>query len=76
MMGYGSGMGWGMWLLLIVSLIGFWTLIVVVIRTVSGGRNAPAGPQNPLTLLDERLARGEIDIDEYTARRRVITAGH
>ncbi|MFF7637674.1 SHOCT domain-containing protein [Kitasatospora sp. NPDC008050] len=39
----------------------------------SGGRFGPAGHlQSPLAVLGERYARGEIDEDEYRARRAVL----
>ena len=32
----------------------------------------PAGATNALTILDERLARGEIGIDEYNERKEAL----
>jgi putative membrane protein len=71
MNGYGTGMGAGGWTLMIV----FWLLLVAVIGlaitrifpSVRGDGSADVGSrsQNPERLLDERLARGEIDVETY-----------
>jgi putative membrane protein len=37
----------------------------------SGGRGA-RGDADPKAILDQRLARGEIDIEEYNARRTAL----
>jgi putative membrane protein len=77
-MGYGGGMGW-MWLWWLLILIGVPALIVGVLwlaRTGGDrgvGRGAEAtGPRisTARQILDERFARGEIDEEEYHARRR------
>lgn len=54
-----------------------WTVVVLVItrilrHPVRGEPDAPA----PLVALDERLARGEITIAQYRARRRRLVDGH
>ncbi|MFE0460941.1 SHOCT domain-containing protein [Kitasatospora sp. NPDC058965] len=74
--------GWHPWFLFIPF---FWLAVVVLVfavlrRTVwrragacgygYGGRQA-----GPMAVLGERYARGEIDEDEYRARRAVITEG-
>ena len=75
---WGSGWGWGGWVLMSVVMVLFWvaaiTAIVLAIRylTSSGGhRGGPVryGPPRPEDVLAERFARGEIDDDEY--RRRI-----
>ncbi|QLQ17135.1 MAG: SHOCT domain-containing protein [Micropruina sp.] len=32
-------------------------------------------PNDPLTVLDERLARGDIDVEDYRARRQALLDG-
>lgn len=79
---HGFGMGWLMWLLMALGIAGFWVLVVVVVRAVLRDRG-PAGttgaaalaPEAPLTVLDRRLASGEIDIEEYHRIRRTLTGG-
>jgi putative membrane protein len=79
MHGY-SGMGWG------AGLFGGSVMLVVVALAVvgvaalvggwRGGAVAPVRP-GPERILDERLARGEIDIEEYIRCRDVLrTAPH
>ena len=52
--------------------------IVLVVRAVGGGAAAGkprGGGGNALDILDDRFARGEIDIQEYEDRKRVLTGG-
>lgn len=70
----GSGyMGWFMiffWGLLLVSLI-------LVIRWISNlSREKESGKiTTPLDILNERLARGEIEIEEYK-EKKLLLSGH
>ena len=72
------GMDWWMWVLMILAILGFWALVAVVIRSVIQAKpvakesSSVPGP-DPLRLLDERLARGEIDTQEYQHTRNVLT---
>jgi len=84
--GYGNGGGhWGLWVLMIVAMVVFWGALAWIIVTLVRQRGTPAGsiPLAPgssssppsshaLRILDERLARGDIDEDEYTRRRSLI----
>lgn len=73
------GWGWGLAGMLMMTV--FWVavilLIVYVLRS-SAGQNGGSGPRSAgsadgaLTVLRERYARGEIDRDEYEARRRAL----
>ena len=50
--------------------------IVLVIRAIGGGAETGrprSGGRAALDILDERFARGEIDIQEYENRKRVLT---
>jgi uncharacterized membrane protein len=55
----------GLFLLPLVILVGLPALVVWVAMNLfrGSGRNAP--PPGPEQILKERLARGEIDTDEY-----------
>jgi putative membrane protein len=76
MMGwYQDGTGWGGWLVMAVAMIAFWALVVVAVialfRGVTSSRDA-SSRQDPMDILDQRFARGEIDEDEYHARSAVL----
>lgn len=67
MWGYGA---WGgLWMLLLLA--GMVVLAIWAVQQFSSS-NRPPGPQRPdraLQILEERYARGEIDRDEFLARR-------
>ena len=70
MMGDGFS-GWWMLAGLAWSLI-FWGGIIFLvawgIRTIAG-RQAPGAPRDPLTVLKDRYARGEISREQYQQMR-------
>lgn len=75
--GMGVGMGWWMWLIMGLGTIGFWLLVAYLVRMIMDGgpsraARSRAGSTEPLRLLDERLARGEIEPDEYQRRRDLL----
>ena len=77
MMGwYGDGLGWGGWVVMSLSMIAFWALVVfAVVAIFRAGREDSSGGttrRDPLEILDERFARGEIDETEYRARADVL----
>lgn len=80
MMWYG-GSGWGGWLLMSLLMVVFWGLVifggVAVWRAVTRGDRTPQPPSGPSPeqVLDERFARGEIDVEEYTRRRELLRSG-
>jgi putative membrane protein len=67
--GYGMFLGPIMMILLVAAVV---VLVVVALRWL--GR-APQGSARPTSLdvLKERLARGEIDKDEFEVRRRALS---
>lgn len=82
---YGGGDQWVLWVLMIVATVIFWGASAWFIVTLMRHRGTPAGSIHPapgsgsmppgsdaLRFLNERLARGEIDEDEYTRRRSLI----
>jgi uncharacterized membrane protein len=77
----------GVWLALVAAAVAFavWFLVQRGQRTAPGwapgvGRTAPqqysssmtSGGPGPLTILEERLARGQIDVDTYRALRQEL----
>lgn len=76
MMGwYQDGTGWGGWLVMTVAMVAFWALVIFAVvalfRDATSSRH-PASRQDPMDILDQRFARGEIDEDEYHARSAVL----
>ncbi|MBP8838640.1 MAG: SHOCT domain-containing protein [Dermatophilaceae bacterium] len=78
----GMGSGW-MWLVMLAVIVGFWAVVVVLLRAVLRDRARDRDRdaveptlESPLVILDRRLVSGEIDIDEYVQLRRAITSGH
>jgi putative membrane protein len=72
MMGWGGGWGWG-WFG-IVHMVLWWFLIVlgivVLAKWLFGGGSRGSEADRALAILRERYARGEIDKQEFDARKR------
>jgi len=77
MMGWGYGMGgsWllmsGLWLLLIVVLVGL--VVWIFPRDTRRGDSGQVRSRTPREVLDERLARGEIDVETYRVLREELS---
>lgn len=79
----GMGVNPWMWLFMGLGTVAFWVAVAFVVRSLLGGR-APRLPEvrgmlpqapghaAPLDVLQDRLARGEIDVDEYARTRRAL----
>jgi putative membrane protein len=81
MMWYSSGgMEWWGWMLGALGMVAFWGLIIwAVWYFVTGQNRRPqdsGSPGDARRILDERLARGEIDPEEYQHLRDLISGGH
>ena len=80
MMGwYHDGAGWGGWVVMTLVMLGFWALVVFAVVAIFRGAAGPAvrtgaGRRDPLEILQDRFARGEIDAEEYEARPQVLRA--
>ena len=49
--------------------------LVWLLLLVARSQSRPAGPRGAVALLEERLARGEIGVEDYQARRAAIESG-
>ena len=81
MMFWDSGWAWWQVGLMWLAMIAFWVLLVwLIYALVSGAIGRGRQPErdegrrgdDARRILDERLARGEIDIEEYERLREVI----
>jgi putative membrane protein len=77
--GWGGGWASGMWLgpLFMVLIFVLFVVGVVALLRWIGGRDStstatPAAPSSARDILDQRFARGEIDADDYRARRHAL----
>jgi len=63
----GGGMMWLLWLVLII-------VIVVIVRSFfTSAKSADhSANDSPLTILEQRYARGEIDEEEFQHRRKLL----
>lgn len=82
-----DGVGAGGWIAMILMMVMFWGLVifagVMIFRGTTTGRGvndrtsldrAPSH-RDPVDILDERFARGELDSDEYEMRKAVLRGG-
>jgi putative membrane protein len=62
-------LSWWSWLIMSVGMVAFWGLVIWALVALLRGRGDSATPrQGPHEILAERLARGEIDEQEYRER--------
>ena len=77
---YGDGgVGWVGWIVMVAMMVVFWGAIAWVVVTLirQGGSHSQPGSTGaePMRILDERFARGEIEEVEYQRRREVLRGG-
>lgn len=70
-MGWGSGIG-VLWMLLLVGLTV--AAAIFLARVLLPRSGTARGEDDALSVLRARFARGEIDEDEYRARRAILTS--
>lgn len=85
-MWHDGGIGWGGWVVMTSMMLVFWALLIFggialwqAIRrdaTKPIERESRGEYGDALQLLDERFARGEIDVDDYQQRRELLSTGH
>ena len=73
---WGGGVHWWGWLIGLVVMVAFWAVVVWAIwYFVSSLLRRPPRHEEPASaqrILDERLARGEIDAEEYRRLQGVL----
>ena len=69
--GYGMGMMFGpiLWIVVLGLVVAG---VVWFVRTTDGG-SSMRGKSDAMSELDLRLAKGEIDAEDYTARKKLLT---
>lgn len=79
MMGwYYGNTGGGGWWVMAIGMVAFWALVIFAVVAIfrrlgrSQEPDQEARGTDPLRILDERFARGEMDLDEYHARQDVL----
>ena len=71
----------GLPLSVLLIIIGLALIGSVLVRIIGGGittgspRTQDPRPQDAMGILEQRLARGEIDTEEYHRRRRTLEEG-
>jgi len=82
MMMFWYGGGWPFWevALMWVGMVAFWGLLIwAVYALITSAARKPGQEhrgQDALSILDQRLARGEIDTEEYRRLRDLIGPDH
>lgn len=64
-----DGFGWGGWVIGSLMMVGFWVLIFWAVRSFTRRPESTSSASTAEEILSERLARGDIDTEEYTRRR-------
>ena len=68
MMNWNGGWGW-MWLMIPMMLVMWGVIAVLVLPWLRTGRDQS---RSPIGRLDDRLASGEISVEEYRSRRNEL----
>ena len=65
--------GWGGWLAMTIGMAGVWVLIgVLIVALLRSDRQWRRDVGDSREILEHRLARGEIDIEDYRRRLEAI----
>ena len=78
MMGWAGELTWTGWVVMAVCMFAFWAVVLYLVAMMFridrvNGPGRPTVEADPLRLLKARFARGDIDSDEFVARRQVLT---
>ena len=77
-MGWAGELTWTGWIVMAVCMLAFWAVVLYLMATMfrtdrTSGSARTEHESDPLQVLEERFARGDIDSDEFVARRQVLT---
>jgi putative membrane protein len=73
-MWWNHDLGWAGWLAMTIGMFGFWIVVALLILvSVRAGRSFGSAEQEPRQILERRLARGEIDVEEYRERLEAMS---
>lgn len=70
-------MGSGWWIVMMVGMVAFWAIVIYgIVWLVQQAARGTRGSErtSPRELLDERLARGEIDVEEHARRAAALAS--
>ncbi|HEX8864897.1 MAG TPA: SHOCT domain-containing protein [Lentzea sp.] len=67
---YGTPMGWGGVVVMVLGMIAFWSVLLTVVVLLIRRRDERGSSAQ--RILEERLARGEIDTDEFDRVRNTL----
>jgi putative membrane protein len=68
--------GGGWWVVMLLGMLLFWGLVIagiVWIVRVGAGPRAPDSARSARDVLDERLAAGDMSVEEYERRRDLLS---
>lgn len=74
MMGGGGMFGFGMLIWIVILGVIVWAVVRATSRTSPSIGTGPASSQSAREILDARLARGEVTLEEYKKLRESIEA--
>jgi len=77
MMGWAGELTWTGWIVMAVCMLAFWAVVIYLMAMMfrtdrANGPGRTSQESDPLRLLETRFARGDIDSDEFVARRQVL----
>lgn len=70
---FGSGFGMAVTMILLWALLVGIAVMLVRLTVPSNRADSTEGRPDPRTILDERFARGELEEDEYRARKIALS---
>lgn len=62
------GTGWGGLLGMVIGMAGFWILVALLLVVLFQSSRQTGSDNSPREILERRLARGEIGVEEYRQR--------
>jgi putative membrane protein len=70
-----NDIGTGWWIAMMIGMVLFWALVILgviwLVREIGSPHRGPRA-DDPRAILDRRLAAGDISIQEYEQRRKML----